>query len=195
MSLLAAVLWMVATVLYHIVDRIVGQSDASWMAWRPERRDPSVACVAVWLRPLLLLAAAVPAIHEFILNLGLGYMVFMSLAVGLHLALGSGRPQAGRGCRLSTWVGAMVLIFAAVAATLADEDADCRPVFCVDGPNGHDGRQGAGRVGLRALGNVIVMHYQDYWLVGVSVVVSHVVTRLGQEVAKAREMGSYQSAI
>ena len=36
------------------------------------------------------------------------------------------------------------------------------------------------------------MHYQDYLLVGVAVVISRVVTSLGREVAKAREMGSYQ---
>jgi serine/threonine-protein kinase len=36
------------------------------------------------------------------------------------------------------------------------------------------------------------MHYPDYLLVGVAVVISHVVTTLGRQVAKAREMGSYQ---
>jgi serine/threonine-protein kinase len=36
------------------------------------------------------------------------------------------------------------------------------------------------------------MHYPDYLLVGVAVVISHVVTSLGQQVAKARELGSYQ---
>ena len=36
------------------------------------------------------------------------------------------------------------------------------------------------------------MHYPDYLLVGVAVVISHVVTSLGQQVARAREMGSYQ---
>jgi eukaryotic-like serine/threonine-protein kinase len=40
--------------------------------------------------------------------------------------------------------------------------------------------------------NVIVMHYQDYLLVAVAVVISHVLTGLGQKVAIAREMGSYQ---
>ena len=35
------------------------------------------------------------------------------------------------------------------------------------------------------------MHYPDYLLVGVAVVISRVVTRLGQHVTKAREMGSY----
>jgi serine/threonine-protein kinase len=40
--------------------------------------------------------------------------------------------------------------------------------------------------------NVLSMHYQDYLLVGVAVVISSVVTGLGQKIAKAREMGSYQ---
>jgi serine/threonine-protein kinase len=40
--------------------------------------------------------------------------------------------------------------------------------------------------------NVFVMHYPDYLLVGVAVVISAVITRLGQQVARAREMGSYQ---
>jgi len=38
----------------------------------------------------------------------------------------------------------------------------------------------------------LLMHYPDYLLLGVAVVISHVVTGLGQEVAKARAMGSYQ---
>jgi serine/threonine-protein kinase len=36
------------------------------------------------------------------------------------------------------------------------------------------------------------MHYPDYILVGAAVVITHVVTKLGQQVTKAREMGSYQ---
>jgi serine/threonine-protein kinase len=40
--------------------------------------------------------------------------------------------------------------------------------------------------------NALLMHYPDYLLVGVAVVISHVVTTLGRRVAKAREMGSYQ---
>jgi len=39
---------------------------------------------------------------------------------------------------------------------------------------------------------VLVMHYPDYILVGAAVVITHVMTKLGQQVTKAREMGSYQ---
>ena len=36
------------------------------------------------------------------------------------------------------------------------------------------------------------MHYPNYLLLGVAVVISRVVTRLGREVAKERELGSYR---
>ena len=36
------------------------------------------------------------------------------------------------------------------------------------------------------------MHYPNYLMLGVAVVISHVVTRLGQQVTRAREMGSYR---
>jgi hypothetical protein len=35
--------------------------------------------------------------------------------------------------------------------------------------------------------NALLIHYPDYLLVGVAVVISHVVTTLGRQVAKARE--------
>jgi serine/threonine-protein kinase len=40
--------------------------------------------------------------------------------------------------------------------------------------------------------NVLLMHYPDYLLAGVAAVISYVVTGLGQQIARAREMGSYQ---
>jgi serine/threonine-protein kinase len=36
------------------------------------------------------------------------------------------------------------------------------------------------------------MHYPDFLLVGVAVVISRIMTKLGQQVTKAREMGSYE---
>ena len=39
---------------------------------------------------------------------------------------------------------------------------------------------------------VLLMHYPDYILVGAAVVITHVMTKLGQQVTRARELGSYQ---
>jgi serine/threonine protein kinase len=45
---------------------------------------------------------------------------------------------------------------------------------------------------LAALKTGMLMHYPDFMLAGVAAVIAGVVTRLGREVSKAREMGSYQ---
>ena len=43
-----------------------------------------------------------------------------------------------------------------------------------------------------AASNVLLMHYPDLLLVGAAGVISHVVTQLGRQVTRAREMGSYR---
>ena len=40
--------------------------------------------------------------------------------------------------------------------------------------------------------DTLAMHYPNYLMLGVAVVISSVVTRMGQQVTKAREMGSYR---
>jgi hypothetical protein len=40
------------------------------------------------------------------------------------------------------------------------------------------------------LSSTAAMHYPDFLLVGVAVVISRIMTKLGQQVTKAREMGS-----
>ncbi len=60
-------------------------------------------------------------------------------------------------------------------------------------PAGDAHREVAGHLGIRVRPiNIVLMHYDDYLLVGVAVVISMVVRRLGHQVAQAREMGSYQ---
>jgi serine/threonine-protein kinase len=52
--------------------------------------------------------------------------------------------------------------------------------------------QAAGVYQFGPLRNALFMHYPSYLLLGVAVVISHVVTRLGRQVAKERELGSYR---
>ena len=52
--------------------------------------------------------------------------------------------------------------------------------------------QAAGRYHFGGLQNALIMHYPSYLLLGVAVVISHIVTRLGHQVVKEREMGSYR---
>ena len=42
------------------------------------------------------------------------------------------------------------------------------------------------------LHNAVLMHYPNFLMLGAAVMISHVVTRLGQQVSREREMGSYR---
>jgi serine/threonine protein kinase len=52
--------------------------------------------------------------------------------------------------------------------------------------------QAAGRYHFGPWQNALLMHYPNYLLLGVAVVISRVVTRLGLQVARERELGSYR---
>ena len=128
---------------------------------------------------------------KFILDLGLVYMVLTAASLGLIAPLGGvpqnipifppdfvdrrGRADV-RGDRAQR--PAKMLVAGLIAASMD--------------PLGMLIAKARGIWDFGPLSNVLVMHYPDYLLVGVAVVISHVVTRLGQQVAKAREMGSYQ---
>jgi serine/threonine-protein kinase len=52
--------------------------------------------------------------------------------------------------------------------------------------------RGTGLYDLGPLSNALIMHFPNYLLLGAAMVISHVVTRLGQQVARERELGSYR---
>ena len=62
MSLVAASMWIVATVLYHIVDRVIGADDTAWWAVQTSDTITAVAVVRV-ARVVRLLAAARRAVR------------------------------------------------------------------------------------------------------------------------------------
>jgi serine/threonine-protein kinase len=189
MSLLAAVMWVVATMLYHIVDRIIDQDDASWFA--PQPSDAITVVSVVISLALFVYTRRSRREPQFLLNLGLVYMVLMSLGVGLiwHWdPIGSTRTTMP----IITWVGVIVLMFAAVLPSTPTKMLIAGLVSASTNPVGMLVSRARGLWDFGPTMNIFVMHYPDYLLVGVAVVISAVVSRLGQQVARAREMGSYQ---
>jgi eukaryotic-like serine/threonine-protein kinase len=187
MSLLAGVMWVVADVLWH----------ATWPAFHPGQTPPGfrgpdaiavvcvVASIALWF--YIRKSERSP---EFFLKLGLVYMVLNCFAVGfvMHWDL----PMTEMLGPQITWIGVVLIMFAAIlpidprnmliAALLG---ASMSPIsMALTGVHGMNASE--------ALRTGLLMHYPDYMLAGVSVVISRVVTRLGRQVTKAREMGSYQ---
>ncbi len=186
MSLMAAGLWTVGSVLGHLAVRSMG--DPRWF-----RLDGGDAIAAVCVVVSLLLFGYTRQGGQSpkrILDLGLGYMVFTTGALGLVFHWHAMFPAHQIAPQIS-WIGAVVLMFAAIVPSTPAKTLVTGLIAVSMNP--------VAMLIARAMGtwhfataDALLMHYPDYLLAGVAAVISHVVTSLGQQVAKAREMGSYQ---
>src|SRR3954468_3783051 len=187
MSLLGAVLWTVGTVTGHLAS--LAQHDVGWANFE----STDVIAVVMVIVSLALFAYTRKSKRDpaVILDIGLGYLVVSALALGMLWHVGTLPP----GYQLTTqisWVGALLLMFAAIVPTpplkmfaVGLLAASMNPIAMLIAR-----ARGAWDFGSPLV--ALLMHYPDYILVGVAVLISQVVTRLGQQVTKAREMGSYQ---
>ena len=185
MSIVAGGLWIVASVLGHVAagsmvdgNPRLGAGDAI-----------AVVCVAASLLLFFYTRKGDPD-PRHILDLGLAYMVFTACALGLTFHWEQ-MPEHRSVAPEISWIGAVVLMFAAIVPSTPGKTL-AAGLFAVS-------MNPVAMLIARARGtwniepsDALLMHYPDYLLVGVAVVISHVVTSLGQQVAKAREMGSYQ---
>ncbi len=188
MALLGAALWFIGTASYHVVI----WSMTGDPGWRGPQTMDAVGGVSI-IASLMLFWYTRRSKRDplFIFDLGLGYLVLGALGVGIvwHLdqTLIEWKIQP-----MITWAGAMVLIFAAVIPSTPVKTLVASLITVSMNPVGMLIARAPGVWRFESLGDVVLMHYPDYMLVGVAVVISYVVTRLGQQVARARELGSYQ---
>ncbi len=188
MSLLAAVLWVLATVFGHLAYRAMSEGDANWM----QLSMPDAVAVVAVVVSLALFAYTRRSQRDprFILDLGLGYMIFTALALSLTLH-SSGAPAGSHVFPIISWVGVAMIMFAAIVPSTPRKTLIASLVAASMNPVSMLVQKATGAWDFGPWTNALVMHYPDFLLVGVAVVISHVVTRLGQQVSKAREMGSY----
>ncbi len=189
MSLLAAALW----VLGVIGDRIalLAMSHGNRM-WLHGQQTDIIAGIAI-LASLALFFYIRNGDRDprFILDVGLVYMVFTAAALGL-LMHWSRVPNDWPVSPMISWIGAVVLMSAAIVPNTPKKTLIASLLAVSMNPLGMLIAKARGTWDFGSLGNAFVMHYPDYLLVGVAVVISRVVTKLGQQVSKAREMGSYR---
>ena len=189
MSLVAAGLWVVGTILGRLAMRSMQAGDSTWL-------DPTLgdAIGAVSVVVSLLLFAYTRTANRDprrILDLGLAYMVLMALALGLTFHSGPIVPTLSVSPQIS-WIGAVILMFSAIVPNTRTKTLLAGLFAASMNPVGMLWARAQGLWDFGPASNALLMHYPDYLLVGVAVVISHVVTTLGRQVAKAREMGSYQ---
>jgi len=188
MSLLAAVLWILGPAFGHLAYRAITNGKGNWT--RLDTTDAIAGVTVLISVGLFFYARKSKRDPRFILDLGLMYMVFTALALSLSLhssVVAAGTPIFP----MITWIGAAVIMFAAIVPSTPKKTLIAGLIAVSMNPIGMLISRARGMWDFGSWTNVLAMHYPDYLLVGVAVVISHVVTKLGQQVSKAREMGSY----
>ena len=189
MSLVAAGLWTVGTLLGRLAMQTM--QDHQSMGLNPTMGD-AIAVVSVLASLALFAYTRAPNRDpQRVLDIGLAYMVLTALALGLTFHSGPILATLSVSPRLS-WVGAVVLMSSAIVPNTRTKTFVAGLVAVSMNPVGMLWARAQGYWDFGPASNAFLMHYPDYLLVGVAVVISHVVTTLGRQVAKAREMGSYQ---
>jgi serine/threonine-protein kinase len=188
MSLVAAGLWIVGSILGRLAMRSMqGESMGHGLTL-----GDAIAAVSV-LASLLLFAYTRSATRDprRILDLGLAYMVVTALALGLTFHSGPILPTVSVAPQIS-WIGAVILMFSAIVPSTWPKMLLAGLFAASMNPVGMLWARAQGYWDFGPSSNALLMHYPDFLLVGVAVVISRVVTTLGRQVAKEREMGSYQ---
>jgi eukaryotic-like serine/threonine-protein kinase len=128
---------------------------------------------------------------QHILDIGLAYLVAIAFGLGL-LIHAEPVPPDWPITPIISWIGPIMLIFAAILPNTPGKillaglfSASMNPLSMFVAK-----RSGHWDYGPDSM--VLLMHYPDFLLIPAAIVISQVVTRLGQQLAKAREMGSYE---
>lgn len=188
-SLLSGMLWLVGTLIMHTVSRPITHSHSPFGS---ESMIPDAIALAVIILSFALAVYARKNRREprFILDLGLAYMVFLALAMGQTFHW-SKLPPGGASPSIS-WIGVLILMFAALVPTTPGKTLVAGFFAVTMNPFGMLIAKARGNWDFGPDYMVLVMHFPDYMILGIAVVISHVYTRLGEQVTRAREMGSYR---
>ena len=189
MSLVAAGLWVIGTILGRLAMQSMQPNASRGFA---VTMGDVIATVSV-AASLLLFAYTRTAKRDpqRVLDIGLAYMILTALALGLTFHSGPIVPTLSVNPQIS-WIGAVILMFSAIVPSTRTKTLLAGLFAASMNPVGMLWARSQGYWDFGPARNALLMHYPDYLLVGVAVVISHVVTTLGRQVTKAREMGSYQ---
>ena len=186
-ALLGATLWVAGTVLGHLA----AYPSLGAEAFHLDTSDAIAAASALISLALFFYARRCPRGPHFSLDLGLVYMVVTGMAIGLTFHWNPVPPNFPIYPMIS-WTGVVVLMFAAIVPSAPAKTLVASLVAVSMTPLAMLLARARGVWDYGPNINVVIMHYPDYLLAGVAVVISHVVTQLGRQVAKARELGSYE---
>ena len=121
---------------------------------------------------------------RFLLNLGLAYEVLIALSIGL-LDWAYNMPMG------LSWMSIIILIFAAIIPAPPVKTLVVALLAASMDPVGALIWKAAGQQHVPGAGHVFLHAFPNYLCALIAPLISHIITSLGREVRKAREMGSY----
>jgi hypothetical protein len=190
LSLVGAGLWTLGPSLAHLALYVSSPDNPRWAQFGASE----TICAGGVLISLALYAFLRSRERDpvLVMDLALGYMVACAALIGLmiHWEPAWATPMDAR--PMVTWTGPVILMFAALVPAEPWKMLVAGLVAASMDPLGMIIAHAAGTYPFGSLLSAFLMHYPSYLMVGVAVVISHVVTRLGKQVARERELGSYR---
>jgi serine/threonine-protein kinase len=190
LALVGAALWVLGPALGHLAFHLADPADPRGAEFR--MLDAIAVFAFATSIALFFYRRTTRRDPAFLLDLGLAYLVLTAIDLGVMIHVAPAATATVGTQPVITWIGPVILMTAAivpfepwkmlVAGFLA---ASMDPIGMLIG-------RGAGVYQFDSVLDTLMMHYPNYLLLGVAVVISGVVTRLGQQVSRAREMGSYR---
>ena len=187
-ALIGAALWTAGPAMGHVALRAAG--DPSWASFQ----YPLDAIALVSIATSLALYAYIRGGNRrpaLVMDLALAYMVAVAFAIAVMIHWTPTAVPTLNGNPMITWVGPVILMFAAIVPASPWKMFGAGLIAASMNPIGMLLAQQAGMFPSEGM-SPFLMHHPDYLLLGVAVAISHVVTRLGQQVSREREMGSYR---
>jgi eukaryotic-like serine/threonine-protein kinase len=190
LALIGAALWILGPGLGHLALYLTSPEDPRWAQFGTT--DAIAAVESLIGLNLYFYLRRRDRDPVRLLDLALVYMVVCAVGIALMFHLGPPGVTPVNTQPMISWIGPVILMFAALVPGSPWKMLAAGLLAVSMDPIGMVIAQSAGLYQYGELRHALIMHYPSYLLLGVAVVISHVVTRMGQQISKERELGSYR---
>jgi eukaryotic-like serine/threonine-protein kinase len=190
LALVGAGLWVLGPALGHLALHLAEPQNSEWTTFRV--LDAIAVFAFATSIALYYYVGHTTRDPAFVLDLSLVYLVLTAIDLGVMIHWGpvTVAPTVPR--PMISWIGPVILMTAAIVPAEPRKMLVAGFLAASMDPIGMMIGRAAGVYHFDSVLDALAMHYPNYLLAGVAVVVSGVVTRLGHQVTRARELGSYR---